>query len=243
MKYIYDGTFDGLMTVVFDAYKIIEKINIKEDADQIEMFENIFVKTDIEKASRVKKGIASKFSKGLITEFLEIHSSDNPNKADTIARCIKGIYNYGINFLTSADEWAVNFVGILKNFRNEVHDYKGLLRFREIQEDFLLAEITPHNDILMFLTPHFLSRMPNEKFIIYDVNRKKAAFCICGKCELMIVESLTAKNSDREEFFKAAWMKFYETVGIDERRNKKLMISNMPKKYWKYLPEKQNRKE
>lgn len=38
--------------------------------------------------------------------------------------------------------------------------------------------------------------------------------------------------------FKDAWRGFYDAIGIDERKNKKLMQANMPKKYWKYLPEK-----
>lgn len=243
MKYIYDGTFDGLMTVIFDAYKIIEKINIEVESNQIEIFDSIHVKTDLDKATRVKRAIINKFSKMFLTEIIEVYNSNNVNKSDVIARCVKGIFVHGVDFIKSASKSAVLFQEILKTFRKEIHTYKGLIRFKEIQDGFLLATFYPQNDILIFLTPHFLNRMPNEKFIIYDERRKKAAFCINGDCKIMFVENLTPKDSQEEKFFSSAWVKFYDAVGISERKNSKLMVSNMPKKYWKYLPEKQIRKE
>ena len=33
------------------------------------------------------------------------------------------------------------------------------------------------------------------------------------------------------------WLSFYDAVAIDERKNEKLRMQNMPKKYWKHLPE------
>ena len=33
------------------------------------------------------------------------------------------------------------------------------------------------------------------------------------------------------------WLRFYDSIAIDERKNEKLRIQNMPKKYWKNLPE------
>lgn len=238
MKYIYDGSFEGLLTAVFEAYSIIENVNFSIETEQVNFFEDIHVSTDLKKYERVKNSIIKNISKSFFNDLVIVYHSDNLQKADVIAKCIKGVYKYGLSYLNSAQEEAVMYRSILKNFVSENHDYKGLLRFREIQDGFLFAEFTPHNDILKFITPHFLKRMPNEKFVIYDVNRKTAAFCVHGNCEFMEVEYIEAVDSDREIFFKSAWKKFYSAVGIDERKNKKLMMSNMPKKYWKYLPEK-----
>lgn len=243
MKYIYDGSFEGLFTAIFEAYSVIENVNFSTESEQVNFFEDIHTRTDLEKYERVKKSIIEKFSKRFFNELVIIYHSDNLKKADVIAKCVKGVYVHGIKYLNSVNEEAVLYRKILKNFGSENHDYKGLLRFREIQDGFLFAEFTPHNDILKFITPHFLRRMPNEKFVIYDVRRNTAAFCVEGKCEFMEVEQIAAEDSEREKFFKSAWQKFYSTVGIDERKNTKLMVLNMPKKYWKYLPEKGIRKE
>lgn len=53
MKYLYDGTYEGFLSTVFDAYKVIEDIEIKKKTDQINFFEDcIFTKTDLDKAKR-----------------------------------------------------------------------------------------------------------------------------------------------------------------------------------------------
>lgn len=80
--------------------------------------------------------------------------------------------------------------------------------------------------------------MPGEKFVIFDKNRNKAALSIEGDVKEVDVIDLNIEESDEEVFFRKLWVKFYDTIAIKERENKKLMVSNMPKKYWKYLPEK-----
>ena len=54
--------------------------------------------------------------------------------------------------------------------------------------------------------------------------------------------NLDIKESKKEEFFQNLWIGFYDAIAIKERKNKKIMIENMPKKYWKYLPEKNRKK-
>lgn len=239
MNYIYDGSFDGLMTIIFNAYNIIEDINIKVESNQLDFFEDsIISKTDLEKSTRVKNFLLKKFSVLYLNNIRLVFLSDSPSKENTIARYIKRGIIYGVKYMNSADENAVEFRRILKNLYSENHTYKGLLRFKEIQDGFLLANIEPHNDILEILTQHFLKRLPKEKFIIYDVKRRKCSMAINGDYKILEVEELNSVESSDEVFFKKAWQGFYKSVGIKERENKKLMMSNMPKKYWKYLPEK-----
>lgn len=78
------------------------------------------------------------------------------------------MYTYGYNFINSSDKIAVQFNSLCKYSTRELHAYKGLLRFKEIQDNFLFAEFEPNNDILELLTYHFKNRLRNEKFVIYD---------------------------------------------------------------------------
>ena len=116
------------------------------------------------------------------------------------------------------------------------------MRFKEIKDGFLFAQYESHNYILEDLSRHFLERMPKEKFIIYDKNRKKAFISIFGNVEVVEVLNINIEESDKEKFFQNLWLGFYDAIAIKERKNKKLMIGNMPKKYWKYLPEKNRKK-
>lgn len=239
MIYNYDGSFDGLLTIVFEKYKEIGACEIEPKGDQINFLESEFVDTDLVKAERVIDSIKANIGEEFFADVFKVFKSNHKTKEEVIAVTIKSCLIYGRSYLGSSKRAAVEFRFIVKNFDHEVHYYKGLARFREIQEEFLLAEIEPYHDSLMHITTHFLRRMPREKFIIYDINRKKASLCIKGTYEEVEILEMEARETDEEKIFKEAWKGFYNAIGIDERKNHKLMISNMPKKYWKYLPEKQ----
>ena len=40
-----------------------------------------------------------------------------------------------------------------------------------------------------------------------------------------------------EENFEDLWKTFFDTIGIKERENKRCQTNNMPKKYWQYMIE------
>ncbi|MDU2293582.1 MAG: TIGR03915 family putative DNA repair protein [Peptococcus niger] len=238
MMVAYDGSFEGLLTVVFDHYKDLEDIHISPPSEQAGLFDQETVATDWDKAQRVAQGVCQTFSKRLLEDLYKVYRSKNPEKEETVAHIIKGLYQYGPDYLYSAEKYPLLFRQILKNFSSENHAYKGLLRFRQIQDGFLYGEMAPENDILEYLTRHFMKRMPKEKFIIYDKKREKASICLYGKLEIVRVVEMRPEDTDEEKVFKSAWRTFYQAIGIDERKNERLMAAHMPKKYWRYLPEK-----
>ena len=238
MIYNYDGTFDGLMTVIFEKYQEIGKCEISKESKQVNFLESELVETNLVEAQRVITSIKDNIGDEFLADAYKVFKSKDDTKEEIIAITIKSCLVYGRIYLGSSKKTAVKFRQIIKNFNHEVHTYKGLVRFREIQDNYLLAEIEPENDILEHLTPHFLKRMPKEKFLIYDKNRKKASLCEKGSREIVEILEMNGVDSKEEEIFKDAWKGFYKAIGIEERKNQKLMVSNMPKKYWKYLPEK-----
>lgn len=238
MIYYYDGSFDGLFTVIFEKYQEIGKCEIKTKTDQVNFLESETIKTDLVKAERVITGIKENIGNEFFENAFKVFKSNHPKKEEVLAITIKSCLIYGNVYLSSPKKAAVTFRSIVKNFNHETHAYKGFTRFREIQGSYLFAEIAPENDVLLHITQHFLKRMPAEKFIIYDKNRNKASLCEFGKYEEIEILEMDAVDSEKEAIFKDAWIGFYEAIGINERKNKKLMQANMPKKYWKYLPEK-----
>lgn len=238
MIYYYDGSFDGLFTVIFEKYHEIGKCEISVKTDQVNFLESEEIETDLVKAERVIKSVKDNIGEDFFADCYKVFKTKFEDKEETIAVTIRGCLTYGNMYLGSSKKGAVAFRSYIKNFGHEWHAYKGLTRFREIQDNYLLAEIEPEHDILQHVTSHFLDRMPAEKFIIYDKNRKKASLCINGNYEEVEILEMEAVESAREEIFREAWIGFYDAIGIEERKNHKLMISNMPKKYWKYLPEK-----
>ncbi|MDO5041463.1 MAG: TIGR03915 family putative DNA repair protein [Peptoniphilus sp.] len=238
MKYVYDGTFEGFLSTLFDAYKIIEKIEIIEESDQIDFFEDVIrTQNSEEKAQRVADAIKNKISKYFFREVSLCHLSKDPKKDTVIARVIKSVFQRGLVYMSSVDANVIGFKSMIKNILSENHTYKGLLRFKKIQNSFLFAQIEPDNDILQILVPHFINRLPREKFIIYDVGRKYCAVYCQGEVRFLKVEDPKIIYDNNEDFIEEAWKNFYNSVRIDNRRNIRLMKTNMPIKYWKYLPE------
>ena len=67
----YDGTFEGLMTVIFEKYGELEQIHIVCEKEQMNFLltEN-FIKTDEEKAERVLRGLKKSFGMDFIRPFV-----------------------------------------------------------------------------------------------------------------------------------------------------------------------------
>lgn len=66
IQYIYDGSFDGLLTSIYEAYYRKEKIDDIVPEDSVEenfLVEKIYMETDREKAEKVYVAIENKISK------------------------------------------------------------------------------------------------------------------------------------------------------------------------------------
>lgn len=236
----YDNTLEGLFTVIFELYKSIERISIIPRKEQLNMLGNDnFIATNEDESDRVVNSLVKNFGKDFMRRVMYVYSTPVTEKEDIIARTIKGMFLFGEGYLFSSEKVPSEFRRLNKRVGAENHSYKGLLRFRELKDGMLFAEFRPENDILMFLAPHFIRRMPSERFAIYDSLRNNCLMYENGEVKFLTVDSLDIKESNEEEFFKKAWKKFYNSVGIEKRKNEKLMISNMPKRYWEFLPEKE----
>lgn len=64
MIYLYDGTIEGLFTVIFNAYKVLEDVDLitKRSGQMNFMADRIKCSTEIDKAKRVRDSIIKNFS-------------------------------------------------------------------------------------------------------------------------------------------------------------------------------------
>lgn len=238
MKYIHDGTIEGLFSAIFIGYKNIENSHFyNKSIESSFLKDEIKVSTSKEQYMRVKNSIIKTFGSNFLNSIKTAFRSNDEEKDTVIARVVKGKYLYGNVYLQGSIEEAVKFNQFIKNVYSENHSYKGLLRFKEITGDYFYGEIEPKNDILDLLTPHFKNRMPKEKFIILDKIRKKCSIYNNGETSYFDVDNMYIDKGSKDNFFEECWVEFYNAIKIDERENLKLMQNNMPKRYWKYLPE------
>lgn len=242
MNYRYDGSFDGLLTVIFDAYP--ERANIGEVRGETEQlrfdFEEIWVPTDEEKARRVenylRKNISAEFFNQLRIGFL----SCRPEKDTVAVRTVYRAMTVGAKIMNLAEEDVLTMFDIVRQVLRERHRYLGLVRFREMTDGTLLAVIEPKNNVLPLLLSHFKARLTGETFAIFDKKRGMLAYCEQTACELFFTDSVEEHLGEEEKNIQELWKIFHRSIAIQERTNRKLQRQNLPKYYWKHLVEEWN---
>ncbi len=239
-NYYYDGSFDGLLTVIYVAYNDRESNTLRVSAKTGQLIlalDDIHVITDFSKARRVEKSICEKLSYNFFNSIRTCFLSNDKNKDTIIIHTVYKALKQGEEILNSLDEHAFYRNKLVKQVLNERHRYLGLLRFKEMKDGTMFSTIEPKNNVLPILISHFKKRMKREKFAIFDKGRKMIVYYDGKKAEIFFVESLEIEWSDEEIEYSELWKTFHKSISIKERENKKLQQSNIPKYYWKHLIE------
>ena len=239
-NYYYDGSFDGLLTVIYMAYENRENkiLRVSARAEQLILaLDDIHVITDFSKARRVEKAICDKISYNFLNNIRTCFLSYDINKDNILINTFYKALKLGEEILNSLDEHAFYMNKLVKQVLSERHKYLGLLRFKEMKDGTMFSTIEPKNNVLPILISHFKSRMKREKFAIFDKGRKMIVYYDGKKAEIFFVESLEIEWSDEEIEYSELWKTFHKSISIKERENKKLQQSNLPKYYWKHLVE------
>ena len=239
-NYYYDGSFDGLLTVIYIAYNDRENkiLRVSAKAEQLILaLDDIHIITDFSKARRVEKSICDKLSYNFLNSIRTCFLSCDKNKDTVIIHTVYKALKYGEEILNSLDDHAFYMNKLVKQVLNERHRYLGLLRFKEMKDGIMFSTIEPKNNILPILISHFKNRMKREKIAIFDKGRKMIVYYDGKKAEIFFVESLEIEWSDEEIEYSELWKTFHKSISIKERENKKLQQNNLPKYYWKHLVE------
>ena len=120
-----------------------------------------------------------------------------------------------------------------RNVGEEAHLLTGFIRFRELENGVLLSEITPKNQVLPCLGPHFQDRFPMENWIIYDKGRQMFAVHEAGKQWVLaegekLDEEVSGRLSEKELKLEELWKMFCRTIAIKERENPVCQRNNLP---------------
>lgn len=241
LVYLYDGSFEGLLTCVYEGY-------YKEEPDEIidtylykkTLFDNTkFIDTDVIKANKVGAAIIEKISEEFFSKILNAFFSENYNAGTYIFKLLKLAFKKGSDIMLSAtNEIVTNVTDLHLSVARETHLLVGLVRFSELKNNIYYCEFSPTYNQLALLAEHFKNRLSDQLWVIHDIKRNLALFY--NKESWYINEFYGVENyelSDNELLYRSLWKEFHKKVAITERINPKLQRSFMPKKYWKYLIE------
>ncbi|MGG6313897.1 TIGR03915 family putative DNA repair protein [Paenibacillus macerans] len=245
--YAYDGSFDGLLSCVFESYARKEElVDVRSDADpQYGLFLTRWVDTSPDKASRVYAAIGRKISPAAQELVRRGFLTCDPQKDLLIYRFLRLGFRHGrtvMDMLT--DDTVHRLHKAVRHLNTESHAFMGFVRF-SVYGEALVSVIEPKNRVLPILAPHFCDRYRQEAFIIYDQTHGQALIHKPeekgkGRAEIVDVDELSLPEAGEMELaYRRLWKRFYETVAIRERLNPRAQMSHMPKRYWGQLTEMQ----
>ncbi|MEP6465142.1 MAG: TIGR03915 family putative DNA repair protein, partial [Parafilimonas sp.] len=135
-----------------------------------------------------------------------------------------------------------------KKVDREKHRMKAFIRFQKTKDDLYYAIVQPDFNVLPLIISHFKDRYADQRWLIYDVRRKYGLYHdrvnvteVQINFTERITDALANQNiyDEEEDLYQSLWQTYFDNVNIKARKNMKLHIQHMPKRYWKYLIEKQ----
>ena len=241
-NYIYDGSFEGLLTALHDAVSSNEKpgaVISEFDAEDLLFIKNIPVETSPGKSDKMINFIVKAMSHDSLHNIFHAFLSDKNRPGEAIYEYLKAGLSYG-RLVDShiCDERVRRVHDLSDGVCWETHRMLGLLRFSLTGEGIYYAKIEPDNNVAGLLAPHFAHRLPDERWLIHDVRRGTGAFYDKKEWTISDISIDAEPEFSREETkYRELWKTFFRSVVIETRTNPKLQRRCMPKRYWKHLVE------
>lgn len=251
--FLYDKTFDGILTAVFDAYshKSFPDI-LQTEREPLPLFceESYTVITDETRAKRVWKALQNKLSPTALScltiSYLSELPEINMHLFHYICKAIDTSHSIETNF---ADPDVLAVTNIFRKVKFERLRMMQFIRFQKAVDGTYFALIKPDHNVLPLVVNHFKDRFADQPWLIYDKRRQYGYYydkkivtqvtfeeqlphLISGKLD----EALLEKD---EKLFQDLWRTYFKAICIRERLNPRKHKKDMPVRYWKYMTEKQ----
>ena len=247
----YDGTYEGWLTAVFDSYNYrLEGVTFtSQEAASASLWGKTHqVKTDEVKAKRVLEGLQKRLSDEGLKRLHKTFLSEMEQKEAVMWQFVQHVFNSPQNIEEDYGHpavWAVKRAA--GRVKREAHRMEAFVRFQLTKDNLYYAIIEPECDVLPLIATHFESRYADQRWLIYDAKRKYGIYYDLEKVDTVAIDfnrgpapsGVIAEISDeREAFYQELWRRYFKSVTIEARRNMKLHLQHLPKRYWRYLIEK-----
>ena len=251
MVFRYDKTFDGLLTCVFDAYSrktFPGKLLSENEPPPLFVDEEHTVITDTAKSSRVWKAIEKKTGKEVCSMLMHVWLSELPESDELLFRYIQKAIDSPRNISTDfTDDTVLEVHKIARKVSRERLHLIQFVRFQKAADDLFFAPVSPVFNALPLTMNHFTDRFADQKWLIYDIKRRYGFYYDLKSAQEVTLDNdehlLSGKLDEEllaqdEKLFQQMWKSYFQALTIKERLNPKLQRQHMPRRYWKFLPEK-----
>jgi probable DNA metabolism protein len=247
---IYDGTFEGLLTVVFEIYeRRLQQVKLYTgEWCNTALFENVInVSTDNHKYERVLNGLKRKTSDNTVQHLYVAYLSETKTCNEIIAGYIRHVFDSSVNIEEDfSNKFVLRLAEIVHMVYRERHRMEAFVRFQELADGTFYAAIEPDLNVLPLLIKHFKDRYADQKWVIYDIRRRYGIYYDLHEVEFMEIDFSQRNQSGKtssiytadEGLYQHLWKNYFNSVNIASRKNLKLHLRHIPKRYWKHLTEK-----
>ena len=259
LVYIFDRTLDGLLTAVFDAFSLRQQPDmLVGKGEPLPLFcEAVHeVETADDRARRVWAGLEKRVSKEAMRLMAVSYQSELPeldtplfNYICKVFRQPEGARSIERNF-SDPDVLAVTNI-----FRRVMHERLRMMqfvRFQKVKDGTYLGVVSPDHDVLPLVVDHFRDRFGDQPWLLYDARRRYGFYY-----DQQTVTRITFPDdaalpfdlgdgklredllSENDKLFQELWRTYFKAICIHERMNPRKQLNDMPRRYWKYMTEKQ----
>jgi probable DNA metabolism protein len=252
LVFFYDKTFEGLLTAIFDAYSrktFPDKLLGMGEIPPLFLAEEYWVISDEEKSGRVWTALEKKMTKGACNMLTHVWLSEEAGSDELLYRYIRKTIDSPVSIETNfADSDVLEAHQLARKVSHEGHYQKQFVRFQKAADGIFFSAISPRYNVLPLIIDHFKDRFADQKWVIYDLKRHYGYYYDLQTCEEMTLDNdehlLSGKLDEKlmaedEKMFQELWKGYFKSMTIKERINLKLQRQHMPKRFWKYLTEKQ----
>lgn len=265
--YVFDNTLDGLLTAVFDSFFQHQQPEmLLAEGEQLPLFadEPHVVVTDSGKAARVWKGLEKHLSVEGLRMIAVSWLSEERTLNQPLFNFICKVFRQKVSDAPSS---ATDYLSLERNAsdadvlavrnscRRVLHEQlrmKQFIRFQKAKDGTYLAVVSPDHNVLSLITHHFQDRFNDQPWLIYDAKRHYGYYYdgsaepihITFEDESAVPFDLTNGKlddevlSENDRIFQDLWRTYFKAICIKERMNPKKQLSDMPRRYWKYMTEK-----
>jgi probable DNA metabolism protein len=252
MILVYDGTFEGFLTVVFECYsRKLEPTNIcsEKNLQEILFIGKEYITTVTSHSDRVWKGLQQKLSKELNQLPYSAFLSGEGGIEMALLHFIRMAFASPVPIEGNFGD--IDVLMVRKAARRVMKEAMRMLefiRFQRTLDDIYFAPISPDYDVMPMTLKHLKERFSDQLWLVYDLKRDYGFFYNLKSVEEVTLNEKSFNTSngavplnllqEEEAVYQTMWKGYCQNITIRERLNPKLQKQHIPKRYWKFLPEK-----
>ena len=258
--YIFDGTMTGLLCCVFRAFQFKEfdvQVTANQHAQSALFGDCIEISSNENQAQRVWQGLKQKVTATAIRNFYYTFLSEQSSAFQHLFNFAVYVFlsqqftkhdhsqNYGHVDVLALAQWA-------KQVGREKHRMEAFVRFKKAKNGLFLSLVRPDFNVLPLIERHFKSRYQDQEWLIYDEKRRYGIYYdlksvhqvhmeaqeIDGNIETGFSQNFNIELDEEEVLYDQLWKDYFNSVNIEARKNIKLHVQYVPKRYWRYMNEK-----